>query len=233
MGFLGGLEKLQISAYKDKNFTGVPRKFSVYINPAKYTHTYRIRYNDVQAQGSNGGSPDFNKVLSDIVKFELVFDGTGVVPSPMPGVVPFRGDGIAEQIDAFKKIVFNYVGNIHSTPFLQLTWGTLVFRCRLSTLDVTYTLFKPDGTPLRARANATFFGYTDEAQLARQANESSSDLTHLVTVTAGDTLPLLCHRIYGTSTPYLRVAEFNGLTDFRSLAAGTTLLFPPLSDAAS
>jgi hypothetical protein len=233
MGFAGTLEKMQIAAYQKKDFSDTPRKLSVYINPEKYTHTYRICYNDVQAQGSNGGSPDFNKILSDTVTFELVFDGTGVVPSPVPGVVPFTENGIAGQIDAFKKLVFNYRGNIHSTPYLQLTWGTLVFRCRLSQLDITYTLFKPDGTPLRARANVTFFGYTDEAQLERMANESSPDLTHLVTVKAGDTLPLLCYRIYGSSVYYPQVAAVNELTDFRRLVVGSRLLFPPLKDSAT
>ncbi len=233
MGFSGGLEKMVVIAYEKSNFTGEKGRFTVFINPEKYSHSYKICWNDVQAQGSPGGSPNFNKTPSDTVKFELVFDGTGVVPTKLPGVLPFTGDGIAEQIDAFKKLVFNYNGNIHSPNFLKLSWGLLLFKCRLQSLEVSYTLFKPDGTPLRARANATFIGYNDETELALSAKKSSPDLTHVVTVKAGETLPLLCYRIYGSSALYPQVARVNGLVDFRDVPAGAQLVFPPLVESGS
>lgn len=233
MGFMGGLEKMVVIAYEKSNFSGEKGRFTVFINPEKYSHNYKICWNDVQAQGSPGGSPNFNKIPSDTVKFELVFDGTGVVPTKLPGVLPFTSDGIVEQIDAFKKLVFNYNGNIHSPNFLKLSWGTLLFKCRLQSLEVAYTLFKPDGTPLRARANATFIGYNDETELALAAKKSSPDVTHVVTVKAGETLPLLCYRIYGSSALYTQVARVNGLVDFRAIPSGTQLVFPPLAESGS
>jgi len=45
----------------------------------------------------------------------------------------------------------------------------------------------------------------------------------------GDTLPLLCHRIYGDPGYYLDVARHNQLTDFRQLRPGAKLHFPPLA----
>jgi nucleoid-associated protein YgaU len=63
--------------------------------------------------------------------------------------------------------------------------------------------------------------------------KSSPDLSHLVTVKAGDTLPLLCCNIYGSSVYYLEVARVNGLAHFRDLAPGMQLLFPPLQDSAT
>jgi len=225
----GGLAKLKITAYADGTFSkplGEP--FSVVINPHRYSHGYAIEYNDPQAQGSSGGSPQFNRIPSETVSFELVFDGTGVLP-PAPGVPP----DVSKQIDLFKNLVFGYNGRIHSPKLLILAWGTLLFKCRLTSLDLTYTLFKPDGTPLRATANASFEGFNDEAELAKMANQSSPDLSHLVTVKAGDTLPLLCYDIYGSSAYYIQVARVNGLTGFRAIAPGTQLLFPPLSEASA
>jgi nucleoid-associated protein YgaU len=46
-----------------------------------------------------------------------------------------------------------------------------------------------------------------------------------VTVEAGDTLPLLCYRVYGDSRYYLAVAAHNRLDDFRGLQPGTLLCF--------
>ncbi len=232
MGFLGSLEKMTITAYANDKFTKqVGDELAVYLNPEKYSHSMSICYNDVQAQGSSGPTPDFDKMASEEVEFELVFDGTGVVPSPIPGVVPFTGDGITKQIDQFKKLVFNYDKNIHSPRYLKLAWGTLLFKCRLFRLNVNYTLFKPDGTPLRARANVTFVEY-DEGK-ALNPKKSSPDLSHVLTVKGGDTLPLLCDGVYGRSSCYLEVARVNGLTDFRHLEVGSRLLFPPLAEAPS
>ena len=233
MGISGSLEKLKIFAYSKSNYSGQVGEFTAQINPDKYTHTSRVLYNRTQAQGSNGGSPDFNRIPSEVVTFELVFDGTGVVPAALPGVLPFTGDGIIEQLDALKKLVFTYNGKIHSPNYLKLSWGTLLFKCRLGQLTVTYTMFKPDGTPLRARARAVFVGFTDEVELAKLAKRSSPDMTHVVTVKAGDTLPLLCYRVYGESRFYLQVAAANDLTNFRDLRAGTQLVFPKLAEAVS
>jgi LysM repeat protein len=225
-----GLEKLTIKAYEDSAFKKqVGEDFQVYINPEKYTHSYEIKYTQRQAQGSNGPSPDFNKIQKDKVNFELIFDGTGVVPSPVPGGV----STVEKQIETFKNLVFNYHGNVHSPNFVLLSWASLYFKCRLSTLNINYTLFMSDGSPLRARATAAFIGFTDEVQLALEAENTSPDLTHILTVKAGDTLPLMCYDIYGSSIYYWQVASINGLTDFRKLVVGTQLVFPPLGAAVS
>lgn len=231
MGFSGSLEKMTVTAYRQDDYTqqvGTP--FKVMINPEKYSHGYEICYTDPQAQGSPGGSPNFNKTPSETVSFELVFDGTGVVPTDVPGVVPYTGDGIAEQIATFQELAFSYDGKVHSPNYLKIVWGSFLFKGRLSKLEVSYTLFKPDGTPLRARAQITVLRYTNEERLAKGANRQSPDVSHLVTVQAGETLPLLCFRIYGDSAPYPQVARANDLTDFRRIPAGRELLFPPLAE---
>jgi contractile injection system tube protein len=231
MGFSGGLEKMKIMAFKDASFTVFVDELSVYMNPEKYSHSYKVCYNKVQAQGANGSLFTFNQIGTETVEFELVFDGTGVIPSKIPGVLPFTEDGITKQIEKFKLLVFAFQGSIHSPYYLKISWGQLLFQCRLSKLNFNYTLFKPDGTPLRARAHAVFIGFNDEKTLALKANKSSPDLSHVRTVKAGDTLPLMCFDIYGSSAQYLQVARVNGLNDFRNLTVGSQLLFPPLGEA--
>jgi hypothetical protein len=233
MGFMGGLEKMKIMGFKDDKFTQSVSEepVSVYINPEKYSHSYGICYSNVQAQGSSGAEPQFNKIATEKVEFELVFDGTGVIPGKIPGASLFLEDGITKQIDGFLNLAFSFKGNIHSPNFLKISWGKFIFRCRLSTLNIVYTLFKPDGTPLRARANVSFVGYDNNVALALKANKSSPDLSHVLTVKAGDNLPLMCFQIYGSSAYYPQVASVNGLSDFRNLVVGTQLLFPPLGEA--
>ncbi|HEU0054205.1 MAG TPA: hypothetical protein VFQ39_13555, partial [Longimicrobium sp.] len=70
MSFSGGLEKLLVRAFADKSFDREVGSFQVWINPEKYTEVYRVCYNDRQAQGSPGGSPEFDKIPSDRMSFE-------------------------------------------------------------------------------------------------------------------------------------------------------------------
>jgi hypothetical protein len=229
----GSLERMVVTAFSDANYssqTGKP--FTVWINPASYTHEYTISYADRQAPGSSGPSPEFDRVGQESISFDLIFDATGVIPPPIPGM-PLPTDGVAGLIDQFKTLVATMNGAIHRPNYVKLSWAQLQYQCVLSKMNVTYTLFKPNGTPLRAKMSLTFLSFASEKQLAEQANLGSPDLTHMVTVVAGDTLPALCHRIYGSSGYYLKIAHFNGLLGFRQLKPGMQLLFPPLAGAVS
>lgn len=241
----GALAKLKIEAYTDRRFQDEAPVPSVVvpINPSKYTRNGAIHYTDKKPAGAAGGSPVFDRMERETVSFELVFDATGAVPPPPSGGMVARarraarwvqdsGQGVADQIKNLKAVAYAYNGNTHEPHFLRLSWGTFLFKCRLKKLDLTYTLFAPDGAPLRARAAATFEGYTDEYILQAMMKRSSPDLTHVVTVRDGDTLPLMCHRIYGHSRYYGQVAEANGLSGFRDLQPGMQLVFPPLSGPA-
>lgn len=229
----GSLERLVVTAFTDANYTtqtGAP--FTVWINPATYTHNFSVLFKNRQGPGSGGSSPEFNRVGQESIKFDLVFDATGVIPPPVPGT-PLPADGVAGLIDQFKTLTATINGKIHRPNYIKLSWAQLQFQCVLSQMNVTYTLFKPNGTPLRAKVSVTFLAFASEEQIAKEDNLGSPDLTHMVTVVAGDTLPALCHRIYGSSGYYLKVASFNRLPGFRRLKPGMQLLFPPLAGTAS
>src|SRR5882724_7651459 len=115
----GTLEKLQITAYTDENFTKLAnaKPLKIPINPDQYSRSFNIRYNDQKAAGSSGASPLFDKIDKETISFVFYFDGTGVVPRP-PGVVPVTSQGIAGQIQALKAVTCAYDGNIHSPYFL-------------------------------------------------------------------------------------------------------------------
>ena len=124
------------------------------------------------------------------------------------------------------------MGDIHSVPYVKLIWGDFLFKGRLQNLEITYTLFKSDGTPLRAKAAATFRRSISDNTREKQENKSSPDLTHIRTVRAGDTLPAMARNIY-EDDQYLAhcimLAKHNGLTHFRDIKVGQEISFPPLT----
>jgi len=199
--------------------------FEVMLNPSSYSHRQVIRYDDQTTLGQAGADPKFAAVGRETVTFDLVLDGTGLVGAQRPGT---RTKAVKDQVRSLNSVVYRYRGNSHEPSVVRLLWGSFIFFGRLTSMSTAYTLFRPEGDPLRAKVSLSFVGFMSKEQEALVANRSSPDLSHKVVVKAGDTLPLLCHRIYKDSAYYLEVARHNGLTDFRSLEPGTTLSFPPL-----
>jgi phage tail protein X len=127
-------------------------------------------------------------------------------------------------------VVIDYKGDAHEPRHFKLVWGeNSIFKGRVTEVDITYKLFNADGTPIRATAKVTFKSSIEEEKRAAKEDKQSPDLTQLVTVKAGETLPLLCYRIYGGPQYYLQVAARNGLSNFRALKPGMSLTFPPIA----
>ncbi len=217
--------KLKISPC-DVNASGVATvngepPFEALINPSGYTHSSAINYSKNVAFGP-GTEKKFSNSKPDTYVFkELVLDGTGVVPTNAPMTVK-------DQISLLRKVAYNYQGTDHEPPVVEVSWGPLLFKARMEALAVNYTLFKPSGEPLRAKITLTFIEYKSTEETFRAAGLQSPDLTHIVEVKAGDTLPLLCYQIYKDSSYYPAVAKLNNLTSFRRLEPGQILRFPPL-----
>lgn len=196
-------------------------KFKALINPAGYEHGFAISYTTNKSVGSNGSEAKYDITQAEKLTLKsLVLDGTGAVPGQVIAV--------RDQVDTLCKAVYNYVGKLHEAPIVQVVWGALLFYGRVESLKFDYTLFKPNGEPLRAKVSLNLVEYKSPPEIVKESKQSSPDLTHLIVVRAGDTLPLLCERIYRDPSYYLEVARINGLTAFRSLEPGTSLRFPPL-----
>lgn len=225
----GSLTKLEITGYKDPGYgnkAGIePNPITVMINPNSYARAMAIDYKTEEASGGDGKSLAFNRNLGETLSFDLVFDGTGTVPN-----APRKS--VEEQIRDLRHLCYEVNGTIHTPNYLVLCWGALLFKGVLKTLSIDYSLFAPDGTPLRAKVKASFSAFQANREGRIDKNETSPDLTHAIVVEAGQTLPLLCYEVYRDSRYYLAVAAHNGLDDFRALVPGTLLYFPPLEGAA-
>ncbi|MGV7206303.1 CIS tube protein [Oxalobacteraceae bacterium A2-2] len=231
MATQGKLEKMLILAFESSADAETGGKleakasYEALINPETYTLEYKVKTAEGQGQGSSGAQQKFAYTMPEELSFEFLFDATGIIDgNPQP-------DGVFGQVDAFRKLLTEYRPDTHEPFHLKLIWGNLVFKGRAVELGITYKLFNPDGQPIRAVARTKFKGSIEEKKRVAKEDRHSPDLTHVRVVRAGDRLPLLCHEIYGDPRHYLDVARVNGLDDFRALAPGQRLLFPPLAKA--
>ena len=217
-------DKLTISPCnvdENGNITGVKSEgFKVKLNPSNYSRERSIEYSEKKSLGQHGGEAKFSAYGADTVKFDLILDGTGVTGN--------KETDVKTQIEDLENVVYKYIGDKHEPNIVRLLWGSLILYGRLTSMSMEFTLFKPTGEPLRAKVSLSFRGSMTSAEEARRARRSSPDLTHSIEVKAGDTLPLLCYRIYQDSSYYLEVARANKISNFRDLKPGTRLQFPPI-----
>jgi hypothetical protein len=229
----GKLEKMLILAFSDSKTAESGGKseaddyVEALINPESYTQSYKLKFSKSgQGQGTSGQQLKYEYSEPGEMSFEFLFDNTGIIDDN-------PRDSVADDVLEFRKVLTEYKGDSHEPRHFKLVWGqNSIFKGRVTSLDITYKLFKPDGTPLRATAKVTFKSSIEEEKRAATEDKQSADLTHIRKVKAGDTLPLMCYRIYGDSKYYLDVAAANGLDDFRSLVPGTELCFPPIEKTA-
>lgn len=217
------LIKLLLEGYKDatcsKNLVNSIRAF---INPENYSRNFKVRYEPSKEAGANAKTQIFTSMESSGFELDLFVDGTGIIPLP-------SGMTVDSYIETLKKVVYNYHGSEHRPSYLKITWGTkVVFTGVCEKLNIKYTLFAPDGTPIRASVKLNLLETKDFHTKIREAKKSSPDLTHVRTVMAGDTLPLMTYRIYGDSSLYQEVARANSLNSLTSIKPGDQIYFPPI-----
>jgi hypothetical protein len=231
---LGKLDKMQLQAYSDEAFSSKKSDpFTVLINPDSYTIKYRVNQTESQGQGTSHPQLHFNNIAAQDIHFDFVFDSSGVVVEASLlniGIVnPFAETAnIIEQIEVFKQLMFYYQGDTHRPNFVALKWGTLFFKGQMTSMDIDYKLFKPDGSPIRAIAKVDFKGSIEEDLRVAKENSLSPDITHQRLFKADDRFDLVVEKIYNNPNYYIDVAKANGLTSFRKVETGTKLSFPPV-----
>lgn len=224
------LEKLRISAYKDRKRRPIDYigTFTAMFNPESFQQKFEVEYGKDQGINSSGRELRYSLSKPQVLMFRLIIDGTGISEG--------QTRDVAREVEQFLNLTFEINGDIHQPNFLFIGWGNKLcfggtdprFACRLSTVEVNYTLFERDGSPLRAELDVVFWADTELEKRLLKEKKRFSDSIRTRTVKSGDTLPLLARQIYGNPLYYLRLARANELDSLRNLDIGTTLRFPRL-----
>ncbi len=117
---------------------------------------------------------------------------------------------------------------LHAPPIVRFIWGEPVFTAVLEKLDVTYQLFLPGGTPLRAKLDLTLKEYRRAAVQALERPGSSPTVEKSYVVRRGDTLASIAAGLYQQPGAWRELARANGITNPRDLRPGQVLTAPRL-----
>jgi hypothetical protein len=228
----GNLEKLQIYSFTDRNFSidaadggTVTPAFIAPINPESFTRNFKVAHDVQRASGNSGQRVTFKFTEPEELRLEFILDGTATVEGYWP---EYKTLPVHDQLQKFMDCAYSYNGGIHRPNFLLIIWGSEIkYKCVLKNLDINFTLFHPDGTPIRAKITATFLDYVAEETRLANERRSSPDLTHFRQVKQSDRLDLMTNSIYNNPKYLMQVAKVNTLTTIRKVKPGTELYFPP------
>ena len=207
--------------------------FEVNYNPPELSFTKTATYADINIPGLDAPLLQFVRGSTETLNLELFFDSTenGTADAATP---------VSSLVDNFYRLV-KISGTLHTPPLLRIFWGehfpglrndqskraVPAFDCIVTSCTRKYTLFNPDGVPLRAIVTLAVREYRTLEEQLQALNLQSSDHTRIHVVQQGENLPLIAYMAYGNAASWRLIAETNQLTNVRSPAPGTVLTLPP------
>ncbi len=226
------LEKLKIEAYTKKERTQASRvigaDFEAMFNPEAFTQTFNNNFAEEEVIEGSPNQIEYTSTAPRKLNFKLIVDDTGVTDYVFMKTGSFSYVSLTDRVQNFLTETACMDGDLHEPRFLKVKWGSYTLDCRIQSLNVRYTLFDRGGNALRAELDIAFIEDIEPRKSMQETKPSSPDLTHIQVVEKGDTLPMMCNEIYGTTDYYIQVAQYNKLNNFRKLEPGMEIYFPPV-----
>ncbi len=228
---LGLLGKVKFIFYRDEKLPGIGIPYQPAYNPTSFSVSYGTDYDGGIIPIMGDVSKKYTLTLPRTVNMELFFDGTGA--SPSSGILGALGINTVDiQIETFIGLAYTVDNKDHRPKLVMIIWGSFIMTGVVKSADVTYTMFEPDGRPLRATMSLVIEENVASTLATKLLNLLSPDLSKSIVVKEGDTLPLLCQQEYNDPSLYPKIAEVNNLKNYRKLKQGMELLFPPIDNLA-
>ncbi|QRM90712.1 AAA family ATPase [Lacinutrix sp. WUR7] len=151
MGSPDKLIKVLLFAYTDRSFSTLskvqPNPISLPVNPKGFSQKHRLTTSETSNSSYVVSEP---KELN----LDFILDGTNTIA----GYAYNSGNhAVKDQLAIFMHTVYFKKASEKHPRFLLVKWGdSLAFSGILSDLNLNYTLFEPNGDPLRIEVSAKF-----------------------------------------------------------------------------
>lgn len=204
--------------------TGQP--ITVQFNPEEYTLNRETSYAQAAIPGLSAPILQFVHGNMQTLQMELFVDSYEQHKVGSKAV-----NGTQSDVRALVRQVTDLMAiepSTHAPPVLLFTWGSLAFTCVLASCAQRYTMFLPDGIPVRARLMVVFNEYRNIDLEAKEVKRETSDYARRHVVSQGETLSSIAGAEYGDPRMWRVIAIANRLQHARRLAPGVKLLLPSL-----
>jgi nucleoid-associated protein YgaU len=215
---------------------GSPEIIPVLFNPTELHFAKGAQLAEIGIPGIDAPILQFIRGQSEKLTVELFFDST---ESGMDaGAI-----SVTTLTDKFYGLV-KMQSKSHAPPICEFQWNPNFpgvhlpaahgmqqrhsFKGLVQSVSQKFTLFSPQGTPLRATLTLTLLEYRPLEEQLLQLNLQSPDHTRVHAVQRGDTLSGIAARQYQSAAQWRRIATRNQITDPRRLEPGLLLEIEPI-----
>jgi len=197
------------------------KEVDCHFNPAEFGIGQTLKWEEKPDQGTAVPKLVYSGAESQDMPVTFLFDTTSTgkdVRDEYKELVNMA------KIDSKKK---NSTTGKGEPPQCRFQWGKfLTFNAVIKDIKQKFTLFAPNGTPLRAEVAVTF---KQVGELTRGQNPTSrSEARKIWVVEEGQRLDWIAYQEYGDPAQWRYIAETNNLDNPDSLRSGQILKLVPL-----
>jgi LysM repeat protein len=234
------MSKPQLAQFQRLKPDGSPAKpaLPVQFNPGEYTLNKGVQIAEVAIPGLDSPILQFVRGQNETLTLDLFFDTTDKGMGE-------NATAVTEETDKFYQLI-KMDDETHAPPICYFSWGGKGFpgahlgdkfapqrrqngfKCIVESVRQRFTLFSPEGIPLRATLTVMLREYKTLAEQIKGPNLKSGHHTRVHVAQQGETLSRIAGQAYGDPAEWRRIAEFNNITDPLALQPGTILEIPPI-----
>jgi hypothetical protein len=203
-------------------------RMEVQYNPTEFSFTKGVQYAEIGIPGLDMPVQQFVRGNYESVSLELFFDTTEFGTESEESVKP-----VTLMTDQFYQLI-RIDPRIKAPPICQFSWGDTGFpgsnlrqgetqlrehgfRCLVESVTQKFTLFSPQGIPLRAMLTVKLREYQTLTDLVAATEEE------VTLIEEGTTLDEVANRVFNDPTKWRAIAEANSIDDPLSLQPGSLL----------
>lgn len=213
------MEKAKIIIYGEN---GVQNTIPVLFNPSEYNISRSVNYAKLDIPGTDSPIMQFINGGETSLKLTLHFDT--------------QNDYIrktSDDVRVYMQPIMNALwieGKLHAPPEAAFSWGGCFFKGIITDAQQSFTMFLPNGIPVRARLELTFKSNEDILGARKRSPFESPDRTKVYRVGNGSQLWRIAYEEYGSAKYWRVIADLNKIYNPRKLPAGILLQIPPLKE---
>jgi nucleoid-associated protein YgaU len=204
-----------------------PHEIECSFNPTDYTLTQTVDVPGTPTPTREGGQQQYGGTAPLTFSANLFFDAF----SELEGDVTPK---ITTLLSWMKPTAKSDSNGRHSPPLVQFKWGGNPqldqLHGFLTNATVKYTLFRRDGTPVRAEVSITIKNQVDP-KTGQNPTSHAANSRRVHRVLEGDTLQSVAYSELGKAAYWRSIAELNGIDDPMRVPPGRVLLIPTVADA--
>jgi nucleoid-associated protein YgaU len=194
-------------------------------NPKEFSISKSATWKRTGQRGAKTAAmPQFTGSAPATLTVEVFLDSS---EEKNPSVAP----KVQKLLDAVTPLQKTVSENNPSPPWVVFGWGRFMsFVAVLKQVNAKYTMFRSDGTPIRATASLTLEEVPTTPPPRQNPTSGALTAHRSHTVVAGDTLQSIAYAEYSDPARWRDLAEVNGIDDPMRLPPGTPLLVPSITE---